>query len=329
MSNVTPLLETSPLIVARWPDLAAARDALAGAVVAIGNFDGVHLGHRAVLAEAKTLGESIGRSCGLLTFEPHPRRVFQPDTPLFRLTYAPEKARLVAQFGFGKTVALDFEPGLSGLSADAFAADVLVRGLQIGGAVVGPDFRFGKGRSGDAALLVTLLAQHQRPAKVIDVTQSDGQNISSSAIRALLEEGRVAKANAMLGYRWSVHGIVQHGDKRGRLLGFPTANLHLDVGCRLKHGIYAVCVRVPGGSDSADSVQEGVASFGQRPTFDGGAPKLEVFLFDFSGDLYDRDIDVEFVDFIRPELKFSSVDDLILQMKLDTDEAKIMLKNYM
>jgi riboflavin kinase / FMN adenylyltransferase len=326
MPDAHPGPDEKPLIEARWPDLAAARAVLAGAVVAIGNFDGVHLGHLAVLAQAKALGESLGRPCGLVTFEPHPRDVFRPDEPIFRLTDAYAKARLVAHFGFGKTVALAFDADLSGLSAEAFIADVLVHGLQICGAVVGPDFRFGKGRGGDVALLTSVLAQHHVPAQIIAFAEAAGQAVSSSMIRSLLEAGEVAKANAMLGYRWSVRAEVQHGDKRGRLLGFPTANLHLDRGCRLKHGIYAVRARMLGRIGASGHVLDGVASFGSRPTFDGGMPKLEVFLFDFNSDLYGHELEVEFIGFIRPEMKFDTVDTLVMQMQTDTMRAKDMLE---
>ncbi len=325
MSAVTYIADSAHLIVARWPDLAAARTALAGAVVAIGNFDGVHLGHRAVLAQAKALGKANGRPCGLVTFEPHPRSVFQPHDPMFRLSDAADKARLVAHFGFGRTVALAFEAGFSGLSAEAFVAEILIHGLQIGGAVVGPDFRFGKARTGDADLLAKALAQHGLASRIIPFAKSAGTIASSSAIRGFLEVGDVRAANAMLGYRWQVHGVVQHGDKRGRLLGFPTANLHLDAGIRLKHGIYAVRIKIPGASKASAKIHDGIASFGQRPTFDGGMPKLEVVLFDFAGNLYDQDIAVEFIDFIRPELKFDAIGTLVMQMKADTSQAKEIL----
>lgn len=326
MSNATSRPGSTPLMMVRRPDLAAARIALAGAVVAIGNFDGVHLGHRAVLAQAQALGETLGRPCGLVTFEPHPRNVFRPQEPVFRLTDAADKARLVAHFGFGITVALAFEPAFFSLSAEAFVAEILVQGLQIGGAVVGPDFKFGKARSGDASLLASLLNQRGLASRIIPFAQTNGQVASSSVIRGLLESGNMSEANAMLGYRWQVHGVVQHGDKRGRLLGFPTANLHLDTANRLKYGIYAVRIKVPGTAEMPENIHDGIASFGQRPTFDGGAPKLEVVLFDFAGDLYGTDIAVEFVDFIRPELKFGSVDELIVQMRSDALHSRAILE---
>jgi riboflavin kinase / FMN adenylyltransferase len=319
MADPETFLADMPLITARWPDLAEARAVLAGAVIAIGNFDGVHLGHRAVLAEARQRAETQGRGCGLITFEPHPRSVFRPAEPLFRLTDAQMKARIVARFGFGRTVALDFEPGLSSLSAEDFIDHVLISGLDLGGVVAGPDFRFGKGRAGDVALLVRRMQAQGRIAAAIPVQELAGQHVSSSAIRAALGAGDVARANAMLGYRWCVTAKVQHGDKRGRLLGFPTANLHLDAACGLRHGIYAVRMAVEG------TVHDGVASFGRRPTFDGGAPKLEVFLLNFAGDLYEKTVQVEFLNFIRPELRFDSVDDLIVQMRTDTAHARSAL----
>jgi riboflavin kinase / FMN adenylyltransferase len=290
-----------------------------GAVVAMGNFDGVHLGHRAVIAAALEMGRAHRRPALALTFEPHPRRFFSPTTPQFRLSDETAKLRLLAGTGLAGAVIMTFDKKRAGTSAQDFIHHDLIRRLGVSGITVGYDFHFGKGRVGSPSLLVS---EAPRLGIEIDVQPHidiDERPVSSSAIRDALSEGQIADATAMLGGPWFVTGEVIHGEKRGRELGYPTANIRLDNNCALRHGIYAV--RVGRGPERFD----GVASFGRRPTFDNGAPLLEIFLFDFKGDLYGAALDVAFIGFIRDELKFSSVDALVTQMDDDSTRARAAL----
>jgi riboflavin kinase/FMN adenylyltransferase len=291
-----------------------------GAVVAMGNFDGVHLGHRAVIAAALEMGRTHGRPALALTFEPHPRRFFSPTIPQFRLSDETAKLRLLAGTGLAGAVIMTFDKTRAGTSAQDFIHHDLIGRLGISGIAVGYDFHFGKGRVGSPSLLV---GEAPRLGIEVDVQPHidiDERPVSSSAIRDALSEGQIADATAMLGGPWFVTGEVIHGDKRGRELGYPTANIRLDNNCALRHGIYAA--RVGLGAERFD----GVASFGCRPTFDNGAPLLEIFLFDFKGELYGRSLDVAFIGFIRDELKFSSVDALVKQMDDDSARARAALK---
>jgi riboflavin kinase / FMN adenylyltransferase len=288
-------------------------------VVAIGNFDGMHWGHRQLIDHALALAKSFGKPAAILTFEPHPRNFFQPDKPFFRLTSPQQKAALARLFGLNGLITLSFNAELAALSAEAFMQKILIEQLGIRGAVVGYDFHFGKGRTGSPEALKAFGAQHGFETVILQPQARDGEIVSSSLIRQLLSEGNIAKANAMLGHIWRVTSDVRHGDKRGRLLGYPTANLHLDPAVTLKHGIYAVRAYVDG------KTYQAVASFGRRPTFDDGAPRLEVHLFDINADLYGKSMDVEFVAFIRPEIKFDDVEPLIKQMKQDSRIAREML----
>lgn len=290
--------------------------AMRGAVIAIGNFDGVHRGHASVIARARDLAGRRGVPCGVLTFEPHPRAFFQPQVPLFRLTSSSIKLALLARQSLDLIVTLPFDAALARMSAADFERTLLVETLGIGGVVVGDNFRYGHARQGTLESLGAAGRQHGFLVETADVLLDNGLPVSSSRIRTLLGEGDVEGAAALLGYRWLVSAEVRHGDKRGRDLGFPTANLVLEPGCGLRHGIYAV--RVGFGSH----VYDAVASFGRRPTFDDGAPRLEVFIFDFSGDLYGQVLAVEFVAWIRPELKFNSIDALIDQMNADCTKAR-------
>jgi riboflavin kinase/FMN adenylyltransferase len=290
-----------------------------GAVVAMGNFDGVHLGHRAVIAAALEMGRAHGRPALALTFEPHPRRYFSPNTPQFRLTDETAKLRLLAGAGLAGAVVMTFDKRRAETAAQDFIHHDLIDRLGVSGIAVGYDFHFGKGRVGSPSLLV---AEAPRLGIEVDVqphVDIDERPVSSTAIRMALAEGQIVDATAMLGGPWFVTGAVIHGDKRGRDLGYPTANIRLDNNCGLKHGIYAV--RVGRGSTRI----EGVASFGRRPTFDNGAPLLEVFLFDFKGDLYGEILDVAFIGFIREELRFDSVDALVRQMDQDSAMARAQL----
>jgi riboflavin kinase / FMN adenylyltransferase len=294
-----------------------------GAVVAMGNFDGVHLGHRAVIAAALEMGRAHGRPALAVTFEPHPRRYFSPHTPQFRLTDEANKLRLLAATGLSGAVVMTFDKARAGTSAQDFIHHDLIERLGISGIAVGYDFHFGKGRVGSPSLLV---AEAPRLGIEVDVQPHidiDERPVSSSAIRMALAEGQVADATAMLAGPWFVTGEVTHGEKRGRDLGYPTANIRLDHNCGLRHGIYAVRV---GRGQGIDQVRlDGVASFGRRPTFDNGAPLLEIFLFDFNGDLYGETLDIAFIGFIREELKFDSVEALIRRMDEDSTEARAQL----
>ena len=290
-----------------------------GAIVAMGNFDGVHLGHRVVIAAAMEMALKAKRPALAVTFEPHPRHFFSPNTPQFRLSSEADKLRLLAGMGLDGAVVMTFDARRAGTSAQDFINHELAGRLGISGIAVGYDFHFGKGRMGTPSLLAAEAPRlgievHIQPH--VDILD---RPVSSSAIRMALTEGQVADATAMLGEPWFVSGEVIHGEKRGRDLGYPTANLRLDPHCGLKHGIYAV--RVGRGTERFD----GVASFGRRPTFDNGAPLLEVFLFDFKGDLYGRHLDVAFIAFLREELKFDGIDALVAQMNDDSARAKAQL----
>jgi riboflavin kinase/FMN adenylyltransferase len=290
---------------------------LQGAVAAIGNFDGVHRGHQSLIAAVEEEARRLARGSAIVTFEPHPRQFFAPDRPLFRLTPEPVKFKVLARLGLDGAFVRRFDQKLAGTSATSFVEDLMIRDLGLGGVVVGDGFRFGRGREGTAALLRDLALRHGLACTVVDPVSQGSAAISSTAIRAALAEGDVSRANGFLGYRWFVRGRVRHGDKRGRTLGYPTANLALDPGCGLRHGIYAVRVAIAPGD-----IRGGVASFGRRPTFDNGAPLLEVFLFDFADDLYDRDLEVEFVAWIRGEERFGSADELVGRMNEDARLAR-------
>jgi riboflavin kinase/FMN adenylyltransferase len=292
--------------------------ALRGAVAAIGNFDGVHRGHGALVAAVLAEARASGRPAVALTFEPHPRAFFRPEAPMFRLTGPEAKEILFARSGLDGLIVRRFDAALAGTGARAFVMDWLRDDLGLSGVVVGHDFHFGRAREGTPALLEALCREAGLTCRLVDpvALPGEGEAISSSKIRAALAAGEVARANALLGYRWFVMGSVRHGDKRGRTLGYPTANIAL-TDCDLAHGIYAVRIGLPD-----RTVRDGVASYGRRPTFDHGAPLLEVNLFDLAGDLYGQDLVVEFVGHIRGEEKFDSAEALIARMDVDSVEAR-------
>lgn len=308
-----PHNSSKPFIVVRDAENAAA---LRGAVVAIGNFDGVHRGHRAVIGAAMKHAHALSRPAAVLTLEPHPRAFFRPQEPLFRLSDARQKLRLLAATGADGAIVLTFNAALAGLPAEDFVAKILVERLAVSGAAVGFDFHFGKNRGGSPAFLKEEGARRGFPVEIVPPLEDEGRPVSSGTVRAALSAGRVVEAAELLGYPWFVSGEVIHGEKRGRDLGYPTANIRLDPACGLKHGIYAVRVAVNG------KRHDGVASFGRRPMFDNGAPLLEVFLFDFAGDLYGRHLDVAFIGWIRAEEKFSSLAALTAQMDIDSQRAR-------
>jgi riboflavin kinase/FMN adenylyltransferase len=288
-------------------------------VVAIGNFDGVHRGHRSVIGTAIQRAEAAHRPAAVLTFEPHPRTFFHPEEPSFHLSSEAAKLRLLAATGIDGTIILTFNAALAGHSAEAFVQEILVDRLAITGAVIGFNFHFGKHRRGTPDFLVAQGAQHGFSVDVVPPFQYQGRRVSSGAVRDALTAGHVTEATELLGYPYFVTAQVEHGDKRGRTLGYPTATLRLGAVCGDRLGIYAVRVGVGGVR------YDGVASFGRRPMFDVGTVLLEVFLFDFTGDLYGEIIDVAFVDWIRPELKFDSVEGLIRRMDEDSRLARAIL----
>ena len=292
---------------------------LAGCVVAIGNFDGVHRGHRTVIGAALARARALGRPAAALTFDPHPRAFFRPDLPLFRLSSEADKLRLLAATGLDGAVILRFDAALAATSAQDFIARILVGRLRIAGAAIGFDFHFGKNRQGSPAYLAGQGAELGFAVDVVPPLEDEGRPVSSGAVREALTAGKVVEAAELLGAPWFVSGEVTHGEKRGRDLGFPTANVRLDPSCGLKHGIYAVRAAVDG------RLIDGVASFGRRPMFDNGAPLLEVFLFDFSGDLYGKTMDVAFIGWIRSEEKFASIELLQRQIEDDAAQAKAVL----
>ncbi len=303
-----------PFVVVR--DDGPEAEKLRGAVVAIGNFDGVHRGHRSVIDLAMKRAAAAAKPSAVLTLEPHPRSYFRPDTALFRLTDERQKLRLLAATELDGAVVLSFNAALAGLPAEQFVADILVGRLGVSGVAIGFDFHFGQGRGGSPAFLTEAGQRYGFPVDVAPKLEDEGRPVSSGTIRTALEAGRVVEAAELLGYPWFASGEVVHGEKRGREMGFPTANLKLDPACGLKHGIYAVRVGI------GDARYDGVASFGRRPTFDNGAPLLEVFLFGFSGDLYGQVIDVALIGWIRAEEKFTSIDALMAQMNLDAERAR-------
>ena len=293
---------------------------LKGAAVAIGNFDGVHRGHQALLICARAEARAVGAPAGVIVFEPHPREFFRPGEPHFRLTPLERKIVLFERLGLDVAVVLTFNAALAGLSARQFIADVLVAGLGIRHAVIGYDFFFGKARGGNPETMRSAGNEFGFGVTVVAPVAEAGEVFSSSAIRARLAAGDVKGAAVALGHWWRVAGRVTGGAKRGTTLGFPTANLTLPQGTALAHGIYAVRV-VVGGDRFA-----GAAYLGTRPTFDDGAAVLEVFLFDFHGDLYGRVIEVEFLDFVRSDRRFSTTDALRAQIAKDCERASAMIR---
>ncbi len=305
-------------IIRHW-DEAAAR---LGAVVALGNFDGVHLGHRAVIEAACTEAARLGAPAGVLTFEPHPRQLFRPDDPPFRLTPFRIKARLMEAMGLDVLYALTFDLPFSRLTADAFMQDVLVQGFGVRHVVAGEDFTFGHRRQGSMALLAARGRELGFGATSPPPVTRDGAAVSSSRIRALLAEGAPAAAARLLGRPWEIEGRVEHGDQRGRTIGFPTANIALGDCLRPAVGVYAVEARL---DEPGSPAWKGVANFGRRPTVDGTSLWLEVHLFDYTGDLYGRHLRVGLREYLRGERKFDGLAALTAQIARDADQARALL----
>jgi riboflavin kinase/FMN adenylyltransferase len=304
-------------IVRSWWDVPPT---LKGAVLAIGNFDGVHRGHQAVLNEAKRIAEAEGRRSGAVVFEPHPREFFAPDQPFFRLTPLPVKLELLEALGLDQTFVIAFDRRLSSLSADTFAADVVAGGFGASHVVVGYDFTYGKGRTGNVERLA---ARGKALGFGVDVVSQvlleHGVTFSSSTIRGHLGLGEVREAAEQLGYWWRARGKVDKGAGRGKGLGFPTLNFTLLPGQDVCHGIYAMRVHHAGERHHA------AGYVGPRPTFGSHEPVLEAYLLDFSGDLYGEVVEVEFIDFLRPDHAFDSTEALAAQMAEDCKRAQEVL----
>ncbi|MCW5692124.1 MAG: bifunctional riboflavin kinase/FAD synthetase [Pseudolabrys sp.] len=293
--------------------------ALAGAVVAIGNFDGVHRGHRQVIGTALERAAQLGRKAAALTFSPHPRKFFRPETPLFSLSSDINKLRLLAATGLDGAIVFHFDAAFASTTAEDFVRRILVEKFGIGGVAIGYDFHFGKGRAGSPNFLSFEGTRLGFPVDVVPPLEDEGRPVSSGSIRETLAQGKVVEAAELLGAPWFITGEVIHGEKRGRELGFPTANIRLDPSCQLKHGIYAVRADIDG------QRVDGVASFGTRPMFDDGAPLLEIFLLDYEGDLYGKSLDVAFIGWIRHEQKFPSIEALKKHMIADVAQARASL----
>ncbi len=300
-------------------------DIARGAVVAIGNFDGVHRGHQAVIGTARDLAREMGAPLAVMVFEPHPRQFFAPDAPFFRLSSFRAKVALLADQGVDIVYALPFDAHMAALTAPEFVTEVLIEGLGAIHVAVGYDFCFGKGRAGDITLLRYMGDMEGFGVSVISA-QGDGEGAaaySSTRIRDALTEGRVEDAAHMLGRPWFIEGRVLDGDKRGRTIGFPTANVALDGVVTPKLGVYAVEIEIEDGDHKG--TYKGVANLGKRPTFNKKDVLLEVNLFDFAGDIYGAHLRVSLVGFIRPEQKFDGLDALKAQIAADADAARKIL----
>ncbi|POF34680.1 bifunctional riboflavin kinase/FAD synthetase [Roseibium marinum] len=293
---------------------------LKGGIVAIGNFDGVHRGHRAVLDAALGLGHGTHHPVYAMSFEPHPRTVFNPSKPVFRLTPRDLKIELLRLCGLDGVLILPFTKEFAGIEANAFVQDILIDTLAISHAVTGYDFHFGRARQGTPDFLRTAGSNRGFGVTIVQREEDEGAEvISSTRIREDMNRGEIVHANGLLGYRWFFEADVRHGDKRGRDLGYPTANLQLAEDCPLLQGIYAVKVK------TSEGWFDGVASYGRRPTFDNGAVLFEVHLFGFDGDLYGQTLRVHLISYLRGEEKFKSAEALISQMDKDSEEARAAL----
>ena len=295
-------------------------EALSGAVLALGNFDGFHLGHQAVVGRAVQRGAHERAPVIVATFDPHPVRHFKPDAAPFRLTSLDQRERMFAAAGADAMLVFEFGAALATTPAEAFIADLLARDIGASGVVTGEDFTFGKGRGGNPGVLRDVGAAHGIAAETVAPVLFDGEPVSSSRIRDALAAGDIATATRLLTRPFAIEGVVEHGDKRGRDLGWPTANVTLGPYQRPAYGIYAVRVRLDDGSE-----HDGVANIGVRPMFDPPRELLEVVLFDWSGDLYGRTIEVALHHYLRPEAKFDGLDALKAQMDRDAADAKRLL----
>ena len=293
---------------------------LRGGTVALGNFDGFHLGHQAVVAQAVARARATGAPAIVATFDPHPVRHFRPGAPPFRLTSLDQRERLFAAAGADAMLVFHFDAGLAALSAEDFIAERLVRNIGARGVVTGEDFTFGHDKRGTTAMLATLGADHGMAVETVAPVMLDGQIVSSTQIRAALTAGDPRTAARLLTRPFAIQGVVQHGAKLGRTIGYPTANLDMGKYLRPAYGIYAVTGLLDDGR-----VLKGAANLGIRPSFDPPKELLEPYFFDFAEDLYGRTIEVALVEFLRPEAKFDDLDTLVVQMKADCDQARAVL----
>ncbi len=294
---------------------------LRGGIVALGNFDGFHLGHQAVVGRAVTRAREQGRPAIVATFDPHPVRHFRPDTPPFRLTTLDQRERLVGAAGADAMLVFGFDAALAALPARAFAQQRLVDAVGAAGVVTGTDFTFGKGRDGDVAVLARLGAELGVDVDTVPAVTVEGESVSSSRIRDALRAGRPREATALLTRPFAIEGVVEPGARLGRELGFPTANIRLGAYLRPRYGIYAVRGRLADGT-----MLDGVANLGIRPTIDPPVELLEPYFFDFSGDLYGQTIEVELIEFLRDEAKYDTLDALKAQIARDCEDAKAALR---
>ncbi len=295
-------------------------EALSGAIVALGNFDGFHLGHQAVVGRAVQRGAHERRPVIVATFDPHPVRHFRPDAPPFRLTSLDQRQRMFGQAGADAMLLFQFGAELANTTAEDFVAELLAKRIGAAGVVTGEDFTFGAKRGGNAAVLRELGAAHGIAAETVSAVLLDSEAVSSSRIREALKAGDPGTATRLMTRPFAIEGEVIHGDKRGRELGWPTANLELGSYQRPAYGIYAVRVRLDDGAE-----HDGVANLGVRPMFDPPQELLEAVLFDFDGDLYGRTIEVALQYYLRPEAKFDRIEELKAQMDADAAEARGLL----
>ena len=297
---------------------------LKGAVVAVGNFDGVHLGHQALIAEARRQAKAANRPLAVLAFEPHPAEFFRPRPDSIRLTPLRTKARLLAELGVDAMFALTFDESMAKRSAGNFVTEVLVKGIGLSGVVVGPDFEFGQGRAGNVATLKEMGEASGFSVTIFDMVKTAGEKISSTRIRDSLKAAHPEEAARLLGRFWAVEARVEHGDGRGRTMGFPTANMHLGHCLAPSFGVYAVRVTITE-NEKPIGRHDGVANFGIRPMYQTPVPLMEAHLFDFDSDLYGKHLSVELITYLRPEAKFENLDALIAQIAADAQKARKIL----
>ncbi|MBX7491610.1 bifunctional riboflavin kinase/FAD synthetase [Qipengyuania sp. 1NDW9] len=296
-------------------------ESLRGAIIALGNFDGFHLGHQAVAKEAIDWARAEGRPSIIATFDPHPVRFFKPDAAPFRLTTLEQRQELYLAAGATAMLVFHFDGELAGTTAEDFVRVLLAEKLGAKGVVTGGDFTFGKARGGNFEKLVELGKEVGIEARAVDPVMDGGAPVSSSRVREALREGDPQEAARLLTRPFAIRGVVRHGDKRGREIGYPTANLSIEHYLRPKYGIYAVTGRIL----STGQELKGAANIGVRPQFEPPKELLEPYFFDFSGDLYGQEIEVAFHHFLRGEAKFDSLDDLIAQMEKDCEKARHLL----
>lgn len=302
---------------------ARAPSSLRGGIVALGNFDGFHLGHQAVVGRAVARARAEGRPALVATFDPHPVRYFRPDAAPFRLTTLDQRERLFAEAGADAMVVFGFDAGLAALDAHEFVAERIVGMLGAKGVVTGVDFTFGRNKGGDVAVLASEGTRAGFTVDTVGPVTLNGETVSSSRIRTALRTGDLETANALLTRPFAIQGVVQHGDKVGRTIGYPTANLDMGKYLRPAYGIYAVRGRLADGR-----VLSGAANLGIRPQFEPPKELLEPYFFDFAGDLYGQCIEVQLIDYIRPEAKFDGLYALIVQMELDCAQARAILQAH-